>query len=572
MPHGWEVSAMVVEFKRDLHHNYMIINDVDNNDMEPFCLKILKFQKIDGILPIEQRNIDNQVSFYYDITAKQSMKNLYDKTTLSCIKVKRLVTRMIDTIEKAYEYLLMEDDFILAPEHIYLDVTSGMPYLCYLSGYHKNIKEQMKCFIEYIMNKIDYNDKEAVLLVYSLYAACKEEAYTLEHLLELLKKQFSETDQEYKDTSHNRAQTHKQAFVSESEKASLKITQSEGGLKSQPETIGSRIPVMKERLINEEEELHYSYKTYLYTGGCIIGGIAFLGFGFVSKIAYNTYGNQINYSKLFAMILLIFCMEGYLIKKLWHKKNRHSKLVSTKEYVNPFKELYNKNLPKVIMLKDKLSTKDGSKSENFHSYVNREDVYYEKGKPKIDKVEQRFHDKILIRDYNEDDEVFKNIECDQPTRLLNNIMPNQYNNFEQEANDKQAAYINEDMSINPQETNINQNRSIKEETYLQEASKPKNLMLKPMNDTKYESILIMEFPFFIGKLKQNVDYCLEKDVISRYHAKISKEQDQYYITDLNSKNGTFVNNEVVDTYQSKEINVGDEITFADIKYCLLEIT
>jgi pSer/pThr/pTyr-binding forkhead associated (FHA) protein len=67
-----------------------------------------------------------------------------------------------------------------------------------------------------------------------------------------------------------------------------------------------------------------------------------------------------------------------------------------------------------------------------------------------------------------------------------------------------------------------------------------------------------------------VDYCLEKDVVSRFHAKITKEQEQYYITDLNSTNGTFVNQEPLQTYQKKEIKLGDEIAFANIRYQFLQ--
>jgi pSer/pThr/pTyr-binding forkhead associated (FHA) protein len=67
-----------------------------------------------------------------------------------------------------------------------------------------------------------------------------------------------------------------------------------------------------------------------------------------------------------------------------------------------------------------------------------------------------------------------------------------------------------------------------------------------------------------------VDYCLEKDVVSRFHAKITKEQEQYYITDLNSMNGTFVNQELLQIYQKKEIKFGDEIAFANIRYQFLQ--
>ena len=101
---------------------------------------------------------------------------------------------------------------------------------------------------------------------------------------------------------------------------------------------------------------------------------------------------------------------------------------------------------------------------------------------------------------------------------------------------------------------------------LNEIEESNNLLLEPVDKLKYEPIMLTDFPFFIGKLKRNVDYCIEKDVVSRYHAKITKEKGKYYITDLNSRNGTFVNSDPVPTYQKKELSLGDVITFANIKY------
>lgn len=65
------------------------------------------------------------------------------------------------------------------------------------------------------------------------------------------------------------------------------------------------------------------------------------------------------------------------------------------------------------------------------------------------------------------------------------------------------------------------------------------------------------------------DLYIEKETVSCFHAAIDYQNGQYYIEDLNSTNGTYVN-EVPLAYKQKLIlNSGDEIRFADVRYRFL---
>jgi hypothetical protein len=576
---------MFVEYKKDLRHNYMVIAESEDQKIEPYCIKMLEYQSIDGILPLEQRRMDNQILFYYDITAKQSMINLFDKTVLTFDRVKKLMGNVLHPIEKAYEHLLPEDDFILSPEYIYLDVNTNRPYLCFYCGYHKNIKEQMNGLIEYLMNKVDYNDKEAVLLVYQLYAVSKEEGFTFDHLLAVLKKEthealenkfskigitnnenllerdyqgseklFSEInprdyaielnekimhkdDNQQNQLSMNKPKDIKPKNIKLKDNKSkvrkpkdmilMDILPKEMDRLTKRKTIfheiapekherkGIGMPVMMEKLEGEEEIPCYPLKTYLYTGACILGGVIITVLGFASKILYNTFGNRIDYSKLFALFLIAFCVEGYLLKIIWDKKNQITKLVMKKEYIDPRQEL-----------------------DNIGTILTRRT-------PNVN--------------------------------ITENVQINQWeSNFNQVNKDYQVKLGQHKINAEAKKAKINmEEQLIEEDEYnptclLNESSDKTTLILKSLEESNFKNIIINDFPFFIGKLKKNVDYCLEKDVVSRFHAKITKEQEQYYLTDMNSKNGTFVNQEVLQTYQKREIKLGDEIAFANIRYRFMQ--
>lgn len=83
---------------------------------------------------------------------------------------------------------------------------------------------------------------------------------------------------------------------------------------------------------------------------------------------------------------------------------------------------------------------------------------------------------------------------------------------------------------------------------------------------KPETILLVHFPFTIGSYPNGVDYRIEKRQISRFHAVIKKEGDKFWIKDLQSTNGTFVNDSRLEGEKEHEIYPGDRIRFADRSY------
>lgn len=528
---------MKVCYKKDLRHNYMVIEDDADREMEVFCIRMLEKRDIPGILTVEKKLIDNRSLLYYDITAKQSLHNLPEKAPLSCQRVRKLCFGILSAIEGAYDYFLPEDDFILSPEFIYIDITTDTPCLCLLPGYGKDIKEQMKDLLEYLMNKVDYKDKDAVYLVYQLYAVTREEGYTFGHMKEVLQnegitRQAKEHEVIAGHIVNSPTSTDKAMVESPGSKAygiqeaNDKTADSEDGKGSKALSASSRInisfrrkrlnsemdniPVVMEKIESDTEISVYPFRTYLYAIACILGGIMALIFTINSGLIYHTYGSRIDYSKLAGLFVILLCVEGYLLNKILDKKNKVTKMVKNYEYIDPREDyIYHVEQKEpgaspVIMRENSMTAKASTAFESRPSgkkHMNTAVDYYQED------TEQD------IRTDGEEKEY-------EPTCLLN---------------------VPADV---PEQTPV----------------------LKACDEAKYKSIPITSLPFFIGKLRMNVDFCLESDTVSRYHAKISKEGDTYYLTDLNSTNGTYINQQLLQTYEKKALSFGDEVAFADIRY------
>ena len=69
----------------------------------------------------------------------------------------------------------------------------------------------------------------------------------------------------------------------------------------------------------------------------------------------------------------------------------------------------------------------------------------------------------------------------------------------------------------------------------------------------------------IGKLPEYADVLLNDPKVSRIHARIHMEEGKYYLTDLNSTNGTYLNGVQLGSNEKTEIRRGDEISIAHIR-------
>lgn len=90
-------------------------------------------------------------------------------------------------------------------------------------------------------------------------------------------------------------------------------------------------------------------------------------------------------------------------------------------------------------------------------------------------------------------------------------------------------------------------------------------ILQPVNGE--DAILVDKIEFILGRDGEKCDYTFSETVIGRMHAKLIS-LGGYFIVDLNSKNGTYVNDKRIESNVSCELKDGDRIRFANKEYIL----
>ena len=71
-------------------------------------------------------------------------------------------------------------------------------------------------------------------------------------------------------------------------------------------------------------------------------------------------------------------------------------------------------------------------------------------------------------------------------------------------------------------------------------------------------------------MQNAADAVIDLPTVSRVHAKIRKRDEEYYLTDLNSRNGTSVNGRLLRANEEYQLQDEDEVDFAEARYVFIK--
>ncbi len=180
---------MKVEFERSLNHNYMIVKN-----MEEFCedyqIHMLMEQRIPHVLPVELRFMNGKPELYYDISSKQKLSEWLKIKKITHDILQGIIKSLKNAFEAGIDYLLEGDYFILEAEYIFIDVETYELSFCYYPLYGKEATQSVQEFLQYILEMLDYNDREAVEEAYEIFRLCMRDGFSIK----LLRKFAGEED------------------------------------------------------------------------------------------------------------------------------------------------------------------------------------------------------------------------------------------------------------------------------------------------------------------------------------------------------------------------------------------
>ena len=199
---------MQIDYKRDLNHTYVILQEEKEPDTASYQIRMLLTNTIPGLLDCKIGKMDDKTLFYYEVTSRQSLQSVFEQRSIGAEVLRKLFEQMLDLLEELGQYLLVPDGLVLQPELVFADANLENFSFCYLPGKQRHtgcFQKQIRELMEYLLPKLDHQEQDAVVLGYGLYREISAEIFSVETIQALLyqtgKEKKETTEQEGKERS-----------------------------------------------------------------------------------------------------------------------------------------------------------------------------------------------------------------------------------------------------------------------------------------------------------------------------------------------------------------------------------
>ncbi len=564
-------NEICVRYERNNGVNYAVIDTKEEWKCEDdYEVKMLMLNTPEYFLHITMNYIDEKNSIYYDISSKQQLSKLFEYGKVTMEDVKSLfdnISRMVRVVD---EYMLNLDRVILNPQDIYVSLSDKKYSFMYspVAG-EKDFYDKMRSLFEYILERFDHSVKKSSLVkFYEIYQRILVRDYTPDKLME-----FFDDENEGIHIINEEDLTDGRADNAYGEDNAYGRDRAYG----EDNANGKNNDYVED--INYAGNNNYAKdKTYIRNNNRVKGKAYTKDNDSIIDMIYDRNDNYNNNNNF----------EGTVIKDVMpeiintDKPDKRSK--KTTFIIKAVATVLVLNAIVSMFFKSYAVIKIGTTASIICIIVGLAIFYITDKAAKVigelineDKVTE--DELIPYRLHNYGNKTENGIAEDKASEAqVNTGLDNEYG--KQKDNNEYDNMVTAKVIDEEEEQPAQYGNTMLLSDYLN-MLKDNKLTLK-ITDTDSEIPLYVKkadgyeavteklepdnYPCTIGSLEESSDIYIASPIISKMHAYIIKDEDKFYIEDMNSTNGTFINGERIAMHNKMCLSDGDALRIASYEF------
>ena len=177
---------MQCDYKKEASRTFLKVRDECLTDTETFSMRMLCGGILPGMLRCHLKTVDGENCMYYDVTGLQTLRTTYQGRKLRFAEIRFILEECISVIEELEDYLLIPDQLLLEPDHIFVNPERTKMFFCCFPGAFQDIRVQLSGLAEYILPGIDHNDRKGMSAGYGFYRSVIDDTIPINELREAI--------------------------------------------------------------------------------------------------------------------------------------------------------------------------------------------------------------------------------------------------------------------------------------------------------------------------------------------------------------------------------------------------
>lgn len=564
-------NEICVRYERNNGVNYAVIDTKEEWKCEDdYEVKMLMLNTPEYFLHITMNYIDEKNSIYYDISSKQQLSKLFEYGKVTMEDVKTLfdnISRMVRVVD---EYMLNLDRVILNPQDIYVSLSDKKYSFMYspVAG-EKDFYDKMRSLFEYILERFDHSVKKSSLVkFYEIYQRILVRDYTPDKLMEFFddenegihiinKEDLTDgrADNAYgEDNAYGRDRAYGEDNANGKNNDYVEDINYAGNnnyaknktyIRNNNRVKGKAYTKDNDSIIDKIYDRNDNYNNNNNFEGTVIKDV-------MPEIINTDKPDKRSKKTTFIIKAVATVLVLNAIVSMFFKSYAVIKIGTTASIICIIVGLaifyITDKAAKVIgeLINEDKVTEDELIPYRLHNYGNKTENGIAEDKASEAQVNTGLDNEYgKQKDNNEYDNIVMakviDEEEEQPAQYGNTMLLSDYLNMLKD--NKLTLKITDTDSEIP--------------LYVKKADGYEAVTEKLEPDN---------YPCTIGSLEESSDIYIASPIISKMHACIIKDEDKFYIEDMNSTNGTFINGERIAMHNKMCLSDGDALRIASYEF------
>lgn len=563
-------NEICVRYERNNGVNYAVIDTKEEWKCEDdYEVKMLMLNTPEYFLHITMNYIDEKNSIYYDISSKQQLSKLFEYGKVTMEDVKSLfynISRMVRVVD---EYMLNLDRVILNPQDIYVSLSDKKYSFMYspVAG-EKDFYDKMRSLFEYILERFDHSVKKSSLVkFYEIYQRILVRDYTPDKLMEffddenegihIIEEDLTDgrADNAYgEDNAYGRDRAYGEDNANGKNNDYVEDINYAGNnnyaknktyIRNNNRVKGKAYTKDNDSIIDKIYDRNDNYNNNNNFEGTVIKDV-------MPEIINTDKPDKRSKKTTFIIKAVATVLVLNAIVSMFFKSYAVIKIGTTASIICIIVGLaifyITDKAAKVIgeLINEDKVTEDELIPYRLHNYGNKTENGIAEDKASEAQVNTGLDNEYgKQKDNNEYDNIVMakviDEEEEQPAQYGNTMLLSDYLNMLKD--NKLTLKITDTDSEIP--------------LYVKKADGYEAVTEKLEPDS---------YPCTIGSLEESSDIYIASPIISKMHACIIKDEDKFYIEDMNSTNGTFINGERIAMHNKMCLSDGDALRIASYEF------